>query len=189
MTTQINIEGVKKIADTFAMLAEQFPDENDAVRMAATFIKRPAGQTAGCGTFACHAGWFAFAQIEGSAPGTWDPRSPYFPGMERYVDRDGNTVGFAQGALWMAITAGFTRDGPMTPAEALEQWANDHPDLWGNEHGRSMFNSPSAFLSYEEQEQNAFMSLRTVAIHWEGVYERLCAATAAKWSCGWYATP
>ena len=181
MTPQIiNIEGVKQIADTFATLAEQFPDEN-TVRMDAATIKRPAGDSTGCGTFACHAGWYAFAQIEGmDFPGTWDPRPPYLSGMERYVDADGCTVNFGQGADWMAITAGFTRDGTMTPAEVLERWADDNPDLWGNAHGWSMFTSPSAFLSYEEQTENADMSLRTVAIHWEGVYERLCTATGEK---------
>ena len=181
MTSQtISVEGVASIANTFAMLAELFPDEN-TVRMDSPTIKRTAGQPPGCGTYACHAGWYAFAQIEGmDTPGTWDPRPRYLPGMERYVDADGNTVNFGQGADWMAITAGFTRDGTMTPAEVLERWADDNPDLWGNAHGWSLFTSPSAFLSYEEQTENADMSLRTVAIHWEGVYERLCTATGEK---------
>ena len=180
----INIEGVKKIVGTFAMLAEQYPGE-ETVRMDSTTIQR----TAECGTYACHAGWFAYAQMENSSHGTWVGRSTseiymrpdgtwadYGNDREIYARHDGTPVSFDDGANRMATTAGFVDTGIMTPAEVLEQWAADNPAIWGNKYGKAMFCSGIAF----NPGQSRFdMPLRTVADHWKGVYERLCAAAAA----------
>ena len=164
----INVEGVKKIADTFAMLAKQYPG-GETVHMDSTTIRR----TAECGTCACHVGWFAYAQMEDSVPGTWVDCGN---SGERYAHHNGAFVSFDEGANCMATIAGFVDTGTMTLAEVLEQWAANNPDIWGNEHGGSMFHHVCAFvpdyIGYD-------ISLQTVADHWRGVYERLCAAAAA----------
>ena len=163
----INIEGVKKVADTFAMLAEQYPGEA-AVQMDSTTIQH----TIGCGTYACHAGWFMYAHMEDNTPGTWT----CYQDVNWYKGRNGSLVSFDDGANCMATIMGFTDTGCMTPAEALEQWAANNPDIWGNRHGRAMFYSAAAF----DPAYSGFdMPLRTVADHWKGVYERLCAAAVA----------
>ena len=50
----------------------------------------------------------------------------------------------------------------------LEDWAQDNPEIWGNEDGRLMFLKGFAFGLEED-----VFSARKIVKHWEGVLERL----------------
>ena len=171
MTSQINIEGVKKIADTFTRLADArdaAPDHSMDVRMLQTYIaKQESTEAHPCRTVACHAGWYAYARTTETR---WE--NPV-NGEERLIDAEGNPVTFSDGMDLLAIDAGFEfAEGE--PGDALAEWAHRNPDQWGNPFGREMFGSVNAFL------KPGFVSiplpdLRLIADHWQGVYKRLAA--------------
>ena len=50
----------------------------------------------------------------------------------------------------------------------LEDWAQDNPEIWGNEDGIFMFSDGTAFGS-----ESRIFSAEIILNHWEGVLERL----------------
>lgn len=80
---------------------------------------------------------------------------------------------------WWAIdqgTEGDYEDGAESIARFLgflsyfdlEDWAHEHPDLWGNENGWSMFCDESAFDCTDEN-----ITLWKIGVHWLKVAERV----------------
>ena len=68
----------------------------------------------------------------------------------------------------------FLGMGTNTPGDALLSWANDHPELWGNQYGDSMFSRAYAFTGLRSQEtETRTISIAKVANHWEGVADRI----------------
>jgi hypothetical protein len=71
-----------------------------------------------CGTVHCIGGWYAIATCDINKP-----------------------LNYKDGALKMAEDLGF-RDLPILQ---LEEWAINHPSIWGNRYGAGMFCNPSAY--------------------------------------------
>ena len=99
-----------------------------------------------CGTIACHAGWyFLMKEINGTN------LIKYMSGLRKF---------YTFGTVEMTEDLGFVDEN------ALLNWAGDYPDLWGNLHGRRMFNSNKAFGVRE-------VSIEIITDHWRGVADRL----------------
>lgn len=95
-----------------------------------------------CGTPGCHAGW-AYIALAGFPP------------------QDGQT-NYLDGAELLAEHLGFY------DYDELEEWAEDNPDLWGNENGDCMFSHSEAF-----GEVCSEFPAQVLVDHWRAVGERL----------------
>lgn len=111
-----------------------------------------------CGTIHCHGGWYAIGS-----------------GLTK---DDKKFIVYTNGAHQVALDLGFDSDGGVPPILgisieiiALQQWANDNPEIWGNAFGASMFTRRIAFKS-ANRPQGA-MSLQDIVDHWQEVYERI----------------
>lgn len=93
-----------------------------------------------CGTPMCHGAWYALVRCKNEA-------------FSYYL----------QGADMMAEDLGFQPG-------LLEEWAEDNPEIWGNEYGRSMF---SAEYSFTDDTGPELTSLSQIIDHWRGVQSRL----------------
>ncbi len=100
-----------------------------------------------CGTPMCHGGWYAFIASGVSA--------------EKLEELD-----YMDGANLMAKHLGFDFD-----QGALEEWAENNPDIWGNLNGGDMFGSSKAF-----EIEGDCLYLETIINHWKGVKERCAIA-------------
>lgn len=96
-----------------------------------------------CGTPQCHGGWYALV--------TCNRR-----------DEHGAFSDYSDGARRMAIDLGFKNEN------YLEVWADDNPEIWGNNGGLFMFQSNAAFKYPGRVE-----SLDEIIDHWKGVQSRL----------------
>jgi hypothetical protein len=92
-----------------------------------------------CRTPACHAGWFGVA-LDG-----------------------GKRVNYNEYAYEMAKFLGFKHRG------ALEDWADNFPEIWGNDFGSDMFSDNIAFGKYRDEK----LTLKDVSNHWFGVAKRM----------------
>lgn len=107
-------------------------------------------KTPECKTIACHGGWAAVLLIPNFNP-----------------EQDS----FIQGADALARYLGFPH------ADALEYWAHENPEIWGNRQGNLMFNSAGSVafqidgsFRYSPFEQ---ITLYHIAEKWAKVGERL----------------
>ncbi len=69
---------------------------------------------------------------------------------------------FCPGATLMAEHLG------MEKAKDICNWAENNPDIWGNNFGGALFSDCKAF-----GENGSFMYLESIINHWKGVKERL----------------
>jgi hypothetical protein len=76
-----------------------------------------------------------------------------------------DTDSFTDGADVIAQTLGFE------DRKQLRFWANDNPQIWGNEWGMAMFTDGKAFGKAEDE----FGSLQIIIDHWKGVRDRVLA--------------
>ena len=115
--------------------------KEDALSMEVAVVK---SSTHKCGTIHCVAGWYAAANI----------KRKYL--VDIFKDRD--YVGFLNGADLMA------KDLGMEDSHDLIDWADENPEIWGNEEGQHMF--------YEKYAYN-HEGFSGVIKHWEEVLERI----------------
>lgn len=146
-------EAVIKIASVFEELAST---ETNKVQMSRVNIERTE-----CGTVACHAGWYAFNHLSNKFK--WhkyhelDERE-FLSAIDRHISwRDGSDL--------------IAKDLGFTCMSDVEKWAEENPDIWGNENGKFLFSSNSAFGC----SRNKKVTLVDIANHWKGVAERLPA--------------
>jgi len=99
----------------------------------------------GCGTQACHAGWFAWGCDIDNLCGTHNVRS----------------FDYEDSADKMAIFLG------QDDMESLKDWADDNQGLWGNDCGVYLFSSNS---SIKDQD---IITLKDIGIHWLKVADRI----------------
>ncbi len=102
-----------------------------------------------CGTVHCHAGWYAIANKEKIG----------------FTHKDGY-VGFDKGYNVMCADLGFKYD------KGLRLWADQNPEIWGNDSGERMFYSAGAFI-HPIKRPNGALNLQHIIDHWQEVYERL----------------
>ena len=98
-----------------------------------------------CGTIHCHAGWYVLACV-------WDRKADYL---------DGDEVDFRMGADRMEHDLGM---GGYT----LPLWANDYPEIWGNDDGDMLFYDPAAFGCTKGD-----ITLEKIIGHWRRVADAL----------------
>ena len=137
----------------------------------------------GCGTVACHAGWYALACSIADDTGYWE-RSDSAP-VDRLCADDGTNFGFTKGMYLL------TRDLKFNSARELEHWADRNPHLWGNRDGDTMFASRVAFGI----ELGETITVQNIVDHWLKVADRIEALSkpgpelgswkAIKESTGW----
>ena len=104
-----------------------------------------------CGTIACHGGAYLCGQ------------RGYVPADDSPLIEDG-IWGWESGALAIARALGFDCQ------YALEAWAEDHPEIWGNKWGGYMFLRRRAF-----ERQGRRLTLDDIVTHWERVADRIAA--------------
>lgn len=97
-----------------------------------------------CGTTMCHGGWFQ-----------WITLTP-----------NQNLQSYSRGADKMAIFLGFSS------MYRLEEWAEENPKLWANEHGGDMFSEHTAFVP-KTNHPRQYISLAKIGKHWLKVAARL----------------
>ena len=138
-------EDVYKVAERFQSV-EDMPGEVDMIKTSA--LEGP------CGTVACMAGWYYLTMKEEDfkeMPGIFDigPHDAY-----------------GIGAKSLAYSLGFSNK------DLLKKWADENPDLWGNEFGESMF---SHELAYGKESSYEILTVKEIADHFFGVGNRLMA--------------
>lgn len=136
----------------------------------------PDDDPGGCGTVACFAGHYAAAVIRLSDDLEWvwadsgDQRGELLCRMQNGCRLD---VGYEAGCDMIAEALGF----PF--AERLCIWASRHPEIWGNEHGASMFSESGALAFGAPRtvwgDVRLTLSMGAVLGHLEGVRDRLPA--------------
>lgn len=129
------------IPDNLRTMADRFEELADAQKV----LDFSEPRVAQCGTVACHGGWAAVILVEDV----------------------GNSCGhFLQGAQTLAE---FLRPG--WGWYDLEEWADDNPELWGNEYGVDMFNS-DGYRAFGFDEPGE-CDLYDIAAHYRGVADRI----------------
>ena len=117
-----------------------------------------------CGTVACFAGFYALAKMKETGEEMW-VYSPFdnadFLDCPGSGDRSPYSFGYDE----------FGKDIGIAPYKA-QDWAATNPDLWGNEHGLSMFFSREAYGG----NRNSTITLYDIIAHWRGVADRIEAA-------------
>lgn len=91
-----------------------------------------------CGTVCCAGGWYAVA---------------VFP-----LESTNDYVSYREGIYLINDHLGFSTN------ESVEDWAHEHPKIWGNEHGISMF--------YDNNAYNGAITLKGIVEYLEGVRDR-----------------
>ena len=110
-----------------------------------------------CGTVHCAAGWYAVSRKDSEG---W-----------RYALKRWNEIEYLDGGRWMAEDLGL---GDIID---LERWAGKNPEIWGNCHGKGMFQKA---LAYGDGEETFAESLRDVYEHWVRVRGRLVEKMTVK---------
>lgn len=103
-----------------------------------------------CGTVHCVAGWFCVAIKNDD------------PIIKKRIE--GNFCTFSDGYRAMSEILGF-RD-----VYRLETWAEDNPDIWGNEYGDNMFYHLFAYNGLQNYTKNP---MTIIIKHWEDVRDRI----------------
>lgn len=111
-----------------------------------------------CGTVACHGGWYAYHCAVASD--TLAP--PHGPDRQHVFDTGGDLLRYEDGAARIAADLGFGC------ALDLSNFADRHPEWWGNPCGELMFAQQEAFGA----EPNEKLTLGDIARHWLGVAGR-----------------
>jgi hypothetical protein len=78
-----------------------------------------------CGTIHCVGGWYAIAAYD--------------------LINNPFEMGFSTGADRMALDLGFIADEYTPSRQLLGDWADEHPEIWGNIYGMSVFTSSKAY--------------------------------------------
>ena len=119
-----------------------------------------------CGTVACHAGWYLFGKRLDAGN---EVRLMYSHDGDCW-NCEGTELEFQDGAMELAQDLGFPTYGNMVV------WAGDHPDLWGNDEGRTMCRDNIAFGRKRVEE----VTLSDIADHWHAVADRIEALEASQ---------
>ena len=108
-----------------------------------------------CETISCFGGWYAIARFW-----EWEGVKGTYIGESLGQNECETRIDFHNGADQMAKDLGFEDN------EELEKWAEENPDLWGNEYGVRMFHDGQAFGMdpyVEPQFRDIVAHLETVA--------------------------
>ena len=137
-----------------------------------------------CKTLACHGGHFLLAHLIEDPEAREHTNFREFTGPtpldHEYFDlkTEGHWYNsWCDGATLMAERLGFRRDDKDTNSDIQERlvtWAEENPDLWGNENGSEMFQHAAAF-SKDCSRKNED-AVRNIAKHWRAVGERIRAS-------------
>lgn len=103
-----------------------------------------------CKTAHCHGGWYTVAKI-----------NP----LRRIITK----MNYIEGANIMA------KDLGLKSRVELQNWANDNPNIWGNNYGLLMFQSNGRVAFKSSNRPSGAYSLKEIIDHWKEVYERIKA--------------
>lgn len=156
-----NSKQFKKVIDTFdkALASIPYAAERQALDMGEGDVDDRHNY---CGTPMCHGGWYLVAATRrGINPST----------EQAAYCRAGDVYDFDTGAELIAMDLGFS------DRKELQSWANQNPELWGNELGEDMFYC--AFSFFPEGTSwgawaNSDLSLLTIRNWWADVHNRTC---------------
>ena len=109
-----------------------------------------------CQTVACLAGFYALAKHSGEVSFDHHPPKLESTGRSLFFSFCGNL---------------FATDLGMPEQNTLENWAKDHPELWGRENGKLLLSSMEAYTDDPQEQQDE--SLNIVLNHWLAVAERI----------------
>ena len=128
----------------------------------------------GCGTIACHAGFYEFEFCLRNTSRIIFPdftkKDVDFPFLRRTNDENNEAA-----VLWHEGAKRLARDLEFTSKKELESWAEAHPTLWGNRNGESMFKNGMAFGSDTD-----IVSLQRIVTHWRNVANRIEKLSSSK---------
>lgn len=101
-----------------------------------------------CGTIHCWGGWYAVVTLDNSGH-----------------------LSYMNGARQIAIDLGFNVDpDDGDPASIVEDWADDSPDIWGNDNGSAILSGRNAFKS--DARPGGALTLQHIVDHLEEVRDR-----------------
>ena len=153
---------VAEVVRRFDWVLEEFSKRGDCtIDMQCGIVEDDPG----CGTIACHAGWYAVAKLHVLGSGFyWEDAEDREQIKILMAGVDVVNYGFGAGSL--AYDLGFKDEYD------LQEWAASNPSIWGNCHGYHMFINPWAFKSGDVDDERPF-DLRYVRDHWDAVRRRL----------------
>jgi hypothetical protein len=122
-----------------------------------------------CNTPGCHAGLISL--VAKDLPEIQDLYDEHDKGESEYrYDR-------LEDAL--AVFLGFTDSRGFMDRRGLEQWAKEHPKLWGNEYGKDMFVFAIAFIEDDDEPYSIDLAKqltqRDIINHWKQVLTNIQA--------------
>ena len=125
-----------------------------------------------CRTTACHAGWYALGRLMDHPAIRWRHDETFYkdPGETMMALRRDGTVThlmYHEGAHMLARDLGFMN------SPALRGWAERHPEVWGNRHGKRMFAGDGALAFGKPPFAPVLVS--EIVAWWRGVADRLDA--------------
>ena len=183
----ITAERALNVARSFDAVAQRYGDKGfvDMGHVRVSKIEKTGGEY--CGTVACHAGWYfvskGFELYDEDYPTVrWasvierifgdasdyrieDLRADYRP------DTGSFHTSFTSFVDILVEDLGFSWEIELTC------WAEENPDIWGNEFGYSMLSSSKAF---GKQHFDSPVSIQEIAEHWHGVAQRLTEKEASE---------
>ena len=145
----VTSEKIKNVVKKFERILPLI-DDQDAVDMTETKVSVPMSKRRRghyCGTVHCHAGWYALAC-------EWDGGSPHLG------DDPDHVVDYRHGVRLLKRDLGAAPD----------VWAEENPDIWGNDWGGEMFGSAVAFGG---PDGDPTLTVRKIVDHWKGVAGRM----------------
>ena len=122
-----------------------------------------------CKTYACHAGYYALACISEDTELGRDRRMMFNKKAAQ------QNQAYEYGIHWLSKDLGFINES----YNCLGDWAENNPDLWGNEDGARMFYCESAFGISVGNEDYQF-PLQRIIDHWRAVADRIDAVEATQ---------
>jgi len=157
----------RAVAARFRNVAREFPE--GAISMLEPDVR--AGSTL-CKTVACHGGYYSLACFLEGRDGFMTDTGALFSGEDSPT---ADIPDYSGGARQLAMDLGFEGCSGFSPEIQLQQWAEEHPDEWGNQYGGGMFDSGGAFDADHHGETLAIVDF---ARWWEGVGSRIEAGEA-----------
>ena len=161
-------EKIRTVARRLLNASREYPGE-------VNMTQSDVGKDHLCKTTACHAGWYLLAKMHEAGEARWEKEDEE-GGYHSYSLRNGNGEyrGFTEGVNAVTQDLGFDE------YEDVKDWAEKHPELWGNPYGSGMFSSPRAFGGTYEKE----LTVKDIAAHWLAVADRIEALNKPKVETG-----
>lgn len=153
---------LETIAARFDQLHSEGYEDTDCVLN----FREVAVTSTACGTVACHGGWLSTMEFMRPDLKTMDDGV-----FENSINLQTHLQEFQCGAALLAAYLGLTVESRPQPWWRFAIWADQNPEVWGNDRGLGMFSSDGArsFVPYDQKR----VTLATIATRYRGVAARL----------------